>query len=798
MNFESIADDLHPDFRPPAMNPPRGSRRKLSMESLDPRLMLNADFRAIDGFGNNTENPDWGGANTQLLRRTTAEYFDGVSQPSAGADGSGRPNPRELSNAIVAQANEVFNYRGLTNFVFQWGQFIDHDLSLTEESHPIEGFHIEVPEDDPEMFPGGFVPLLRSRFDPETGTGEGNPRQQINQITSFIDASMVYGSDQERALAIRTLDGGRLKTSEGGLLPFNEGKLYNAAPPPFEADEYYLAGDIRANEQPGLTSLHTLFVREHNRLADEIASAEFSEDDLSDAEVDESIYQRARLLVGAMVQSITYNEFLPALLGPSGVAPYGGYDAEVNPGIANIFSAAMYRVGHTMLPNDLMMLADDGGATSSGRDSIPLADSFFQPQVLQDFGIEPFLKGLSVQLAQEIDALVVDSVRNMLFDPPAQFDLAAINIQRGRDHGLPDYNQTRVDVGLEPKFRFSEITDRRTARKLSRAYDGDINNIDVWLGAIAERHVDGGSVGELMQTVLVDQFSRIRDGDRYYFENTLQGEQLRSVQQTRLADIVARNTALTSLQSELFRSEAVFVHRASVDEAVNWRVELDAGNILIVDLSSDEVVASQRRKGIEHIVLYGSSEADQISIDSSLAARSIAVEIHSGDGQDRLQLLGNNRGDHISIQESHLRFNSMRVAFGGVSTIEVDARGGRDFVLGAASGVPLIVSGGTGRDYVIGSQHADLLIGGRGHDILVGLGGNDLLMGDAGRDLLFGGRGDDILIGGRGRDWLIGGRGVDVEIQGGFPNEDELEGTLWDEALDRWHDDLLRQGYLSY
>lgn len=774
----------------------RGSQRKLLVESLQPRLMLNADFRAIDGFGNNTENPDWGTPDTQLLRRTSVEYADGISEPAGGADGSGRPNPRELSNAIVTQKTDIFNDRGLTNFVFQWGQFIDHDLSLTEEAHPIDDFHIDVPEDDPEMFPGGFVPLLRSRFDTETGTGLENPRQQINQITSFIDASMVYGSDVDRSLAIRSLEGGKLKTSEGELLPFNEEELYNAAPPPFEADEYYLAGDIRANEQPGLTSLHTLFLREHNRLAGEIASADFPEDDLSDAGVDETIYQRARQMVGGLVQSITYNEFLPALLGPSGVDPYGGYDAEVNPGIANIFSAAMYRVGHTMLPNDLMMLADDGGPTSSGQDSIPLADTFFQPQVLQDYGIEPFLKGLSVQLAQEIDTQVVDSVRNMLFDPPAQFDLAAINIQRGRDHGLPDYNQARVDVGLEPKSRFGEITDRQTARKLARAYDRDINNIDVWLGAIAERHIDGGSVGELMQTVLVDQFSRVRDGDSYYFENTLAGEQLRSVQQTRLADIVARNTALTSLQSELFRSQAVFVHRAVADEPVDWVIEVNAGNIQIIDQADGEVVASQPRQGIEHVVLYGSNQADQISVDSSLSRRRIGVEIHGGHGEDRLRLLGSNRGDYISIQESSLRFNNLNVAFGSVSTIEVETRGGRDFVLGAASAVPLIVSGGNGRDYIIGSQHSDLLIGGRGNDILVGLGGNDLLIGDAGRDLLFGGRGDDILIGGRGRDWLVGGRGADVKIQNGFPSAEDLEGTLWDEALDRWHDELLRYGYL--
>src|SRR5690606_13383130 len=99
---------------------------------------------------------------------------------------------------------------------------LDHDMDLTEEAHPVEDFSIQVPPGDPYLDPSTtFIPVLRSRFDQETGK-DGIPREQINQITSFIDGSNVYGSDAVRAAALRSFFGGQLKTSAGNLLPYNE------------------------------------------------------------------------------------------------------------------------------------------------------------------------------------------------------------------------------------------------------------------------------------------------------------------------------------------------------------------------------------------------------------------------------------------------------------------------------------------------------------------------------------------------------------------------------------------------
>ncbi|RLS26122.1 MAG: hypothetical protein DWH74_00210, partial [Planctomycetota bacterium] len=187
-----------------------------------------------------------------------------------------------------------------------------------------------------------------------------NPRQQVTKISTFIDASMIYGSDVTRANALRTFTGGLLKTSAGNLPPLNTAGLENANDAHiFPDSSMFLAGDIRANENLELTSLHTLFVREHNQLASAIAVA-------NPKLTDEQIYQRARRLVMAEVQAITYQEFLPAMLGAKALRPYQGYRPDVNPGLATEFSTAGFRVGHTLINDDIQFLDNEGVEARAG------------------------------------------------------------------------------------------------------------------------------------------------------------------------------------------------------------------------------------------------------------------------------------------------------------------------------------------------------------------------------------------------------------------------------------------------
>ncbi|MCA9075271.1 MAG: peroxidase, partial [Planctomycetaceae bacterium] len=426
------------------------------------------EFASIDGTGNNIDNPELGSTDEALLRVASAEYEDGLSSP-AGAD---RPSAREVSNAIAAVDSLAENDRYLTDFLWIWGQFIDHDIDLTENADPAEALPIEVPASDPffDPFGTGTETIGFNRSISEVDAD--GVRQQINEITSFLDGSVIYGSDQERADELRTFEGGLLKTSDGDLLPFNEAGLPNAGG---TSESLFLAGDVRANENVALSSMHTIWVREHNRIATELASEDPSL-------TDEELYQQARAIVTGELQAITYNEFLPALLGFDAISEYQGYDPTVDPSISNLFSTAAYRFGHSLLSPELQRLNSDGSVAAEGN--IALQDAFFSPDELIGNGVDSLLQGAATQLAQELDNQVVDDVRNFLFGPPGAggFDLASLNIQRGRDHGLPDYNQARIDLGLEPVTSFADITsDADLAARLEEVY-GDVNNIDVWVG----------------------------------------------------------------------------------------------------------------------------------------------------------------------------------------------------------------------------------------------------------------------------------------------------------------------------
>jgi len=499
------------------------------------------EFYSIDGTGNNLANPDQGSTDEQLIRLVSVGYEDGISTPVEDL-----PSAREISNAVVAQTESTENERLLSDYIWIWGQFIDHDIDLSGETDPAEEFNIEVPAGDPLFDPfntgTATIDLNRSAYDPETGTSVDNPLQQLNTITAYLDGSVIYGSDAERAAALRTFEGGKLATSDGDLLPYNLDGLDNAGG---TSDSLFLAGDVRANENAALTSMHTIFVREHNRIADELAARDPSK-------TDEQIYQEARLIVTAELQAITYNEFLPALLGEGAIAEYSGYDSEVDASIANEFSTAIYRMGHSLLSSDLLRLNADGSTADEGN--LALKDAFFNPSILEDNGIDSLLQGAATQTSQELDAQIVDDVRNFLFGPPGAggFDLASLNIQRGRDHGLASYNQSRIDLGLEPATSFADITsDLDVQSRLASVYDS-VDDVDLWVGALAEDHLPGSSVGELMQTVLVDQFSRIRDGDRLWYQNQFSGRELRDLEQTTLSDVIERNSDVTGLQDNVF------------------------------------------------------------------------------------------------------------------------------------------------------------------------------------------------------------------------------------------------------
>lgn len=308
-----------------------------------------------------------------------------------------------------------------------------------------------------------------------------------------------------------------------------------------------VAGDIRVNENVALTSMHTVWLREHNYHAEKLKLAHPDWDG-------DQIYNAARVIVEAEYQNVVFNEYLPLLLGADNIPDYDGYKSDVDPSISIEFSTAAYRLGHSQLSSTLHRMNADGSESDAGN--LALAQTFFNPanlQTEQDLG--SLIGGLSASPGQEIDTMIVDDVRNMLFGEhgPA-LDLASLNIMRGRDHGIGTLNEVRLALNMEAHDSFSDLTSNPAiALALEEVY-GDIDNVELWIGGLADDKVPESQLGEVFHRIVLDQFMALRDGDRYFYEHRLADlpELLKEVNATSLSDIMLRNTDIDYLQDDVF------------------------------------------------------------------------------------------------------------------------------------------------------------------------------------------------------------------------------------------------------
>ncbi|MEM1231250.1 MAG: peroxidase family protein [Pseudomonadota bacterium] len=513
------------------------------------RMVDSREVRSYDGSSNNLANPDWGAAFTHLQRLAASDYADGIDDLA----GPQRPSARVISNEVHDQAAGVSvpNAFDATDFLWQWGQFIDHDLDLTDGAE--EAANIAVPTGDVFFDPTGTgtveLPFNRALFDPETGFTIDNPREQDNEITAWIDGSMIYGWDADRAAALRVgPDSPFLATSDGDLLPFNIDGLVNANGFITDASTLFLAGDVRANEQLGLAVMHTLFVREHNRIAALLQA------DNPGRSADE-VFEAARRLVIAKLQIITFEEWLPVLVGADAIAPYEGYDDSVNPSIFNEFSVAAFRLGHSLVNEQLLRLDAEGAPIDAGH--VAVAQAFFTaPMLLRSRDdLDPLLRGLASQRHQQLDPGVISTLRNFLFGQPGDggLDLVSLNIQRGRDHGVPGYNAMREALGLGSVSTFSQITDdTQLAAALAASYTS-VDDVDLWTGGLAEDAVPGSQLGPVFQEIVTRQFTALRDGDRFWYERDLTSGERSLVRGTTLASVIRANTEIgDELQDDVF------------------------------------------------------------------------------------------------------------------------------------------------------------------------------------------------------------------------------------------------------
>ncbi|XP_041643904.1 eosinophil peroxidase-like [Cheilinus undulatus] len=561
-------------------------------------------FRTASSVCNNRENTRWGSSNTPFTRWLPAEYQDEISlpkgwDPELKVNNRILPLVREVSNRILSTKNSDVESDPLyTHLVTIFGQWTDHDLTFTPHSPVIRSFSngidcdkscertepcfpITIPKDDPrlERHSEECIPFFRSTAACGSGNtghnfGASTVRQQMNTLTSFIDLGQVYGSDDAKARFLRNLttDEGLLRvnteyTDNGReLLPFTSmganmcatrARITNDVS--VEEVPCFLAGDERSNENIGLSSLHTLLLREHNRLVRALAKLNPHWDG-------ERLYQEARKIMGAYFQVITFRDYLLHIVGPDVLAKqlsdYPGYDENVDPSISNVFATAAYRFAHLMVQPFMFRLNE----TYDEHPDFPsplLHRAFFTPwRILYEGGLDPILRGLVGRRAKlnTQEHMMHDELRERLFEFSKELalDLAALNMQRGRDHGLPGYNKWREFCGLsQPRNRRQlrrVLKNNKLARDLVKLYRTP-NNIDVWVGGVAEPFVKGGRVGPLFACLIATQFQRIRRGDRLWWENegVFTEDQRESLKQTSLSRIICDNTGIAKVPDKPFQ-----------------------------------------------------------------------------------------------------------------------------------------------------------------------------------------------------------------------------------------------------
>lgn len=599
-------------------------------------------YRAIDGAGNNLTRAGVNTVGTGFTRIGTAHFANGVSTLRTDL-----PNPRTISNLVVAGNAETPNAEGLSGMMYAWGQFIDHDITLTN-SDGVNHIDITVPAGDPTF--SGSISMTRAVIDPTTGTA-GKPATATNNVTGWLDGSMVYGSDAVTATSLRGT-GGHLLTSAGNNLPIANGA--------------FAAGDIRVQENPDLTALQTLFMREHNRQVDLLKAA-------NPNWTDEQLYQQARAIVTAEIARITYNEFLPHLLGANAVQPYQGYKPNADARISEEFAGAAYRFGHSIVSANLEKTDEQGAVIGTPA---TLMDAFFQDTAdfTADSGANGLLRHLTNDPSNALDVHIVDDLRNFLFGPSSGLDLAAINIQRGRDLGLGTLNETRIALGLKAYTSFAQITsDTATAAALKLAY-GDVSKVDLWVGGLAENHLAGAMVGQTFGVIIARQFVNLRDGDRFWYQN--QGfdvATLNQIETTTLSSLILRNTDTRHVQFDTFvyyerrggQASGAVMENALAPQLV---VGSDGSDTLVGGTLGDMLVAGTGRQ-----TLTGAAGSDLFIVP---VAGVNATVTDFKVGVDRLQFENLGKGTPKITTEAGnavVSLGGSKVTLAGVKTAQIKA-----------------------------------------------------------------------------------------------------------------------------
>lgn len=535
-------------------------------------------YRSMDGSCNHISTGIKGESFTGFSRLLYPDYLDGVHEPRRAANKKPLPSPRVVVTSVVDHTDNL-NDR-LTLSVMQWGQFLEHDLGRvasaimihTENSieccttrgtnlspryiHPFCS-PVSIPTNDKFYAKQGLDCMSYVRSIPAVRSDcSFGPSDQINQATHFLDGSQIYGSTYRKSTTLRSFVDGKLETSslnDRDYLPVSQNPEEDCQLASTES-KCYKSGDSRVNFQPQLTAMHTIWFREHNRIAETLARLNSQWDD-------ETLFQEARRIVIAEMQHITYNEWIKEMLSPKYrdiIDNFSLYDEDVDPSVSNSFATAAMRALKSLYDGDIKLFDENREA----RSSLSLQKYFNDPNMIHEDGVlDSLIRGLATQRSQKVDRHYAEDLINKLYNNGRfGFDVLSMDIQRGRDHGLPAYIQFRSLCGLQNAQQFSDFNDSMSQENiamLSKIYSSP-QDVDLIVGGILEDLDTDSLLGPTFSCLISDQLTRTKNGDRYFYTNEDQPKpfstaQLNEIRKVTLARIFCDNSDnITMIQPNVF------------------------------------------------------------------------------------------------------------------------------------------------------------------------------------------------------------------------------------------------------
>ena len=739
--------------------------------------------RDSSGYGNNAGHPHWGAGGNPFIRLTEAHYTDGASGIRETA-----LTPREISDILSNQDNDgngveesISNSFGGTSLLTFFGQYFDHGLDFVAKGQPgyvaigSSSFPIDAP---------------RSNIVPGTGVN-GVPAEYINNTSPYVDQNQAYGSHNAitdvlrkwevgsngqavqtayllagdvdatgRALLptlshlrdnYRVMTGGGELTSEdisnfdgsGQPLLIDFIPVYSS-PGQLDLDaigHYFIAGDGRANENVMLTSMHTIWARNHNYWVDQIKAQ------TDGAWTEAEYFEAARMMNIAEYQRVVFTEFATAMAGGfDGDDEHGfeGYDPDVDASISVEFSQAAYRFGHSML-NETISYVDGNGQLQQ----ISLVQAFLNPGQLSSLGIDALIAGSVEVPHQAIDVDVVNALRNQLVGRP--LDLAALNIFRGRDMGIAPFNTVRAELyekthltALRPYTGWADFAQRNAIStamlaKLQQAYPDGFETMDLWVGGLMEKPM-AGQLGSTFGYIFLEQLNRLQHGDKLYYLEIFDDSMFTGENSITFAEIIERNTGLTGLPENVFDTDGSNAADSDDDDIF--------GNVDDEDDTPDN----------------GDDDDDGDNPDDG-EDDDQPDEDNDGDGEDDDEEEDDD-DDEDDEDEDEDEDEDDDTPGGGDTDDDDDGDtpddddDGDGVVVPPAS--PSVRVGTPGADVLTGAAGADTIIGHEGDDVLTGAGGADIIRGGTGDDFIDGGDGRDVIFASAGNDDVFGGADADM------------------------------------